>query len=121
LNSGDFIRISTNTKDPQFVYTYISNTKTENDLVSNPNPLTPVINLVVNNGEVIDVEDLQLYESVTINGTGVLNWQYNDAVKTFTSADYIITRDTTISSADFNAGGYSDVYKLYNAELTITL
>lgn len=119
LRSGDILRISAKTKDPQLVYNYISNTKTAEAIRTKVTTVVPTLFLTVNAGEVINVEDLGRYDKITILGDGILRWQDGDIVREYNSNDLIITRDTTMTQEDFEAGHYARVIKLYAANLTI--
>ena len=119
LRSGDILRISAKTKDPQLVYNYISNTKTAEAIRTKVTTVVPTLFLTVNAGEVINVEDLGRYDKITILGDGLLRWQDGDIVREYNSNDLIITRDTTMTQEDFEAGQYARVIKLYAANLTI--
>ena len=125
LQNGDFIRISTRTEDPQLVYTYISDTMTSDNLTEN-DTIDIILDLVVPVGNMIQVEDLYRYESVTIEGdseenTGELRWLDGDNEYIFHYDDLIVTREMTIEQDLYldNIREYNTITILEDASLEV--
>lgn len=102
FQNGDFGRISNQTVDPQKLFTYVSNTKTEADIVDN-GLVDTVIDLVINPGEEITIESPYRYRTINILGTstadtGILHWITADSVLDFDYRDLIVTRDTALTN-----------------------
>jgi hypothetical protein len=101
LRNGDILRVSSNVKDPQKVYTYVSNTYTTTVDIATVDATT---DLVVNAGQLITIENPYMYNSITIEGTtyadsGTLHWIDGNLLRTYTFRDLILTRDRNISEA----------------------
>lgn len=80
--------------------------------------------LVINPGEIINIENAYEYSSVRILGTsnvdtGILRWRDGDIVREYKYSDLLITRDTVMTQADYDAGNYSNVFVLDGYTLTI--
>ena len=118
LNSGDVLRFSSNVKDPQKLYAYVSDSTDGGRLDDNDNIVRVNNELIVLEGEVITVDNLSLYDTVIVRGNGVLNYVTDDGTLTFDSTHLILTRDTVLYRSEFNAGQWSDVV-LIGARLII--
>lgn len=99
LRNGDILRISNREIDPQKVYTYVSNTYREDQLIEN-DVINNISDLVVPAGQVVTIESPYRYNSITVQGTdynntGLLQWLDGDLMREFRFRDRIITRDTT--------------------------
>lgn len=100
--NGDIGRISNNEIDPQKLFTYLSNTRTVDEVVDN-SIIDTVLDLVVNPGEEITIESPYRYNSITILGTsyedsGILHWIQDDEVLDFMYKDLIVTRDMHLTN-----------------------
>lgn len=118
LKDGSILRISSRELDPQKSYIYVA----ENNYVINNKPIKvdKLLNLVVPDGRLVEIEDPYAYESITIQGDGLLRWITGKDIKTFTSKDLIVTRDMTIEKEVFNAAKYDNVFILEGANLTVS-
>lgn len=112
LLNGNIVRISSLPNDPQKSFTYICNTKTLSDLNIVNDTIELITDLVVNDGEIINIESAYNYDTITIIGTGILKWVDKESVREFTSSDLIVTRNTVMTQAEFDAGNYSNVFVL---------
>ncbi len=112
LLNGNIVRISSLPNDPQKSFTYICNTKTLSDLNIVNDTIELITDLVVNDGEIINIESAYNYDTITIIGTGILKWVDKESVREFTSSDLIVTRNTVMTQAEFDAGNYSNVLVL---------
>lgn len=109
MRNGDFIRISHYDLSISKGLLYPHDTLTsytDAEVTINKNLVVPV-------GSVITVPNLYIYDSVTIEGnydpvtqthnTGTLRWIDENKVRVFDYRDRIITRDTTVTSAEDRA------------------
>jgi len=112
LLNGNIVRISSLPNDPQKSFTYICNTKTSSDLNIVDDTIELNTDLVVNDGEIINIESAYSYDTITIIGTGILKWVDKNSVREFTSSDLIVTRNTVMTQTEFDAGNYSNVFVL---------
>ena len=117
--NGNIGRVSYKVTDPQRSYTYISNTKNADTITKIEGSDKDVTDLVVDDGKVINVADIQPYDSVTIKGTGILRWIRPQGIIEFTSADLIVTRSMSLTQKAFEEGRYQNVLILEPAELLI--
>ena len=99
LVDGGIIRVTSKEYNPQLSYVYKSSLSEDFEAIESQNP---VLNLVVRNNETIEIEDAYKFDSIRIEGTGKLIWSDTKLVRTFTSADLIITRDTTIRQSEID-------------------
>lgn len=122
MQNGEILRISSKIYDPQVVYKYVSNTLTVSNIVEN-HTVTDTFDLIVLPGEVVNIDDLSLYESITVNGdetnSGIIQYQKDDYVVTFNYRDLIITRNKTLTYAELAAKNYSRITEVFGAELTV--
>lgn len=117
--NGNVGRISYKTLDPQKSYTYISNTKNEDSIVKIEGSDKDVTDLVVDDGKVVNLEDLYPYESITIKGTGILRWFRPQGIIELTSADLIVTRDRTMTETEFADGRWQNFVVLEGVNFTV--
>lgn len=115
FRSGDIYRITSKEKDPQQILTYNTNLVANGDISVEDNTL----DLVVNDGEVIFTEDVYKYNSININGTGVLRWVRPQGITDITSSTYIVTKNTNILESDFKKSKYDTVLILDGVNLKI--
>lgn len=99
LTDGGIIRITTKEYNPQLSYVYKSSLSTD---YTNIDQYEQVHVLVVRNNETIEIEDAYKYDKITIEGNGKLVWADKDEVREYTSADLIITRNTTIKQSEID-------------------
>jgi len=97
LLNGDILRLTSRVQDPQVVYTYVSNTRTMEELLGD-SLINIITDLVVPQNEVITVNDIYRYETIVIEGTddtntGKLVWIHDDELIEFKWNDLIVTRD----------------------------
>ncbi len=100
LLNGDILRISTRVIDPQLVQTYVSDTYDGANLHTN-DMIDIVKDLVVRVGEVVTLETLYKFDSITIEGdsdnnTGTLVLLDGNSVTEFKWNDLIVIGDKTI-------------------------
>ena len=117
--NGNIGRVSYKTLDPQKSYTYISNTKNEDTITRIEGSDKDVTDLVVDDGKVVNLEDLNKYDSITIKGTGLIRWFRPQGIVELTSADLIVTRDRTMTELEFENGRYQNVLVLTGVEFII--
>jgi len=120
LNSGDLLRISTRSEDPQKVYTYISDTIAASNVLDSA-VIDTIVDLIVKPGETITIESPYRYNSITIQGTsladtGTLEWLDGNTSRLFHYNDLIVTRSTTVTGG---TSSYNSVTILDGAILTI--
>lgn len=125
MRNGDFIRISHYdlSVSKGLIYPHDS-LPTYNDA-----EITINKNLVVPIGTVITVPNLYVYDSVTIEGnydpvtqehnTGILRWIDINKVRTFDYRDRIVTRDTTVTSAEDRATPKERLFVLEGVNYTV--
>jgi hypothetical protein len=114
MRNGDFLRISANIKDPQYIYRYVSNTSTAEEVKDLNYIVEESKDLVVAANTVANIESPYIYDSILIKGTGlddtgIIRWLDDDIVREFNYTDLIITRDTTMTQAEYDAGNWSNV------------
>lgn len=124
LQNGDMLRISTRAHDPQKVYTYVSNTYKENEVIDNT-IIDIVTDLIVDKCKVVTIESPYRFETVKIEGTsytdtGILIWKDGDTVHEFRYRDLLITRptDQTINLYE-GSTEWDSITILEDASLTI--
>lgn len=117
--NGNIGRVSYKTLDPQKSYTYISNTKNEDSIVKIEGSDKDVTDLVVDNGKVVNLEDLYPYDSITIKGTGILRWFRPQGIVELTSADLIVTRNKKMRESEFQNGRYRNLLVLEGVEFMV--
>lgn len=118
LKDGSILRISSREVDPQKAYIYIAADNYKID--ETPNISTSTDKLVVPDGKLVDIEDAYRYESITIEGDGLLRWIGSTGIRLFTSKDLIITRKTTVDRDSFNKTKYDNIFILDGAELIVS-
>lgn len=124
LNSGDALRISARVKDPQYVYNYISNTKTADQIGEHVGETEVIRNLVVEPGTIVNIERAQEYTSIRVLGTsdsdtGILRVQVEDTVEEYKWNDLLVTRDLTMTQAEYDMVPWRTVTILPGVMLTI--
>jgi len=103
LRSGDLLRMSNRTLDPQLVYTYVSNTYSESDLVNN-DTIDRIVSLVVPVGETVNIDNPYKYGTIDIEGTsdtntGILIWtDEENNTQEYKWNDLLVPNNRTISS-----------------------
>ena len=117
--NGSIGRVSYKVNDPQKSYTYISNTKNADTITKIEGSDKVITDLVVDDGKVINVAELQSYDTVTIKGTGIIRWIRPQGIIELTSADLIVTRSTTMTQKAIEDGRYQNILVLEPAELLI--
>lgn len=117
--SGDIRRITSKTLDPQQVFTYFSDTTTYSDKPELDDVITDTNDLVVNDGEVVNIEDIYKYTSITINGSGIVYWYRPQGITKLDSKTLIIFRSTTMTQQEFANLGYESVLILDGSILKI--
>lgn len=117
--NGNIGRVSYKTLDPQKSYTYISNTKNEDTIVKIEGSDKDVTDLVVDDGKIVNLEDLYPYDTITIKGTGLIRWFRPQGIVELTSADLIVTRDKTMTELEFENGRYRNVLVLEGVDFTV--
>lgn len=96
LRNGDILRITNRELDPQKMFTYVSNTVKDENLVDN-DIIDVVTDLVVPAGKLVTIESPYRYNTITIKGTtyedsGILHWMDGDTVRVFKFRDLLVTR-----------------------------
>ena len=119
FNNGNILRVSRILQDPQKVMTYIANTLIDSEVVDITDTVNVNTNLVVNSGENITVFNPYNYDSINISGTGTLTWDDNGTIRVFTSDILVVTRDTSMTQAEYDAGGWSEVFILTDVRFVI--
>lgn len=120
FNNGNILRISSKVLDPQSTYTYISNTKSEELIEGIDTSINEIRDLVVEDGKVINVEDLYKYRSVTIHGSGIVKWYRPQGITELTSKTLVITRNTNLSQTEIANSKYDSILILDGIDVTIT-
>jgi hypothetical protein len=125
LQNGSILRLSSNELDPQNVYKYVANDELDIDIIE-PTVSTKAVNdLLVPSNTIVTIESPYVYDTISIGGTGMddtgtLRWQDDDIVREFHYDDLIITRDTLMSQAEYDAGNWSNVTVLDGVTFIIT-
>lgn len=117
--NGNIGRVSYKVNDPQKSYTYISNTKNADTITKIEGSDKVITDLVVDDGKVINIADPYQYESITIKGTGILRWIRPQGIIELTSADLIITKDTTMTQQAIEDGRYQNILVLTNRDFLV--
>lgn len=115
--NGDIKRITSKKIDPQQTYTYYSDTHTAQADIEDSNVESK--DLVVQDGQIVNIEDIYKYESVTINGTGILRWFRPQGITELDNKTLVIFKDTTFDQQDFYNRKYKKVLILDGTRLTI--
>ena len=118
--NGNIVRITSNVNDPQQQHIYYSDTFTFSDQPDIDITEGETKNLVVRDGEVKNITDIYKYDSITIQGTGILKWYRPQGTIDLDSKTLILYRDKTWSQQDFRAFEYRQVLVLDGSRLNIT-
>jgi len=118
LNNGDILRFSSLSKDPQKVYSYISNTMDGGRVDDNNNVVRNTNELIVHTDENVTEDYLKQYDIVRVEGDGILKLVKDGETMIFDSSYLILTRDTVMYRDEYEAGNWSNVV-LLDANLVI--
>lgn len=127
LRSGEYLRFSAKVRDAQVMYKYISNSMSLGELDENTTVLNDPKHLFVSAGEVINIESLGDFDSITIDGdslesTGILYYQSptSDNIEEYNYTDLIITKDRTITETEFTTNNWDNITILFGSTLTVS-
>lgn len=109
LLNGNIMRISSKINDPQNVYTYLSDTMDIEDIDESTDLSGYVTDLVVNGDRILTIEDPYMYETITIEEGSTLRWNDHGNIREFGHKDLIVTRDTVVSRASYEAMEWQSV------------
>lgn len=119
LRNGDVLRYTNLLQDPQKLYTYVSDSMTidsiddNNTLIYNPNTLT------IKTGEILNIPKPCKYDSITLED-GAYVTLGDDLSTTYSNKTLILTRDTVMTTTEFEAKGYTDIFNAcQNTKLVI--
>lgn len=118
--NGDIERVTSMAKDPQYTYTYFSDTRTYSDKPNVLEPETDNRDLLVNDGEAISIENIYYYNRIRIRGTGKLFWRRTQGITILDSKTLIVNKDMEISQQAIDQQMYKSVLILGDARLTVT-
>lgn len=120
LLSGDIVRVSSKTKDPQSVLVYRSNTRSPEEIPDIQDISKESTELIVADGETVAIEDIYKYTTIDIQGSGVVKWYRPQGVTILTSKTYICKQDETNTADKFNTKEYDSVLILDGNQLVLT-
>lgn len=107
--NGDIQRTTSKILDPQQVYTYFSDTTTFSDKDEIEDVTTEDFNLVVNDGEILNIEDIYKYKSIEINGNGIVYWYRPQGITRLDSKTLIVFENMTLTQQEFADMGYESI------------
>lgn len=110
MNNGDVIRYSSTDDPAQKVYTYISDSKKEEELDDDGNIIRDGNHLVVKSPTTVTKFDLCRYDSVVIEPGGTLIITGGEEDEICYSDTLVVTRDMVLDVAvEYNPKGYSNI------------
>lgn len=117
--NGDIRRITSKILDPQQVYTYFSDTTTYSDKDDIEDTDTETTQLVVNDGEVLNIEDIYKYTSIEINGSGLIYWYRPQGITRLDSKTLVLFQKTSMTQQEFAELRYESILVLDGAVIEI--
>lgn len=119
LKNGDIIRFSSLGSDPQKLYAYIADSMLLGNVDDNDNISYTPNELIVRKDEVVTKEFIGNYDIVRVEDNGILHIVTNKYRETFTSEWMILTRDTVMTSSEYQALGYSGIFQYGDIDVII--
>lgn len=120
LKSGDIIRVTAMLKDPQKVLVYRSNSRQHIDIPNFDTVEKESGDLIVTDGEIVNIEDIYKFKNIDIQGSGIVKWFRPQGVTILTSKTYVCNKDNQFNSTTFNGRKYDSVLILDGNQLKIT-
>lgn len=120
LVNGNIKRISSKVQDPQSSRTYISNTLLDTQIKDLNEPEKESSELVVDDGEVVNIEDIYKYTTITIKGSGLIKWFRPQGITTLDSKTLIVNSKTITTEEKLAAAKYESILVLQGSSLTIS-
>lgn len=117
-NNGNIERISSKEKDPQKSVIYIANTQPPGSTDVDGN-IEESDELIVEDGETVNIENIYKYRTITIKGTGILRWFRPQGIVDLDANCLILNRDRVIEDDELAAGKYSSILILGKSEIVI--
>lgn len=118
--NGDIIRLTAKTTDEQSVLIYNANSNPDDEIPDFDDIDKETLELVVQNGEVVNIEDIYKYTKIDIRGSGILKWYRPQGITELTSKDLIVLKNTKVTQASLNAKGYRSILVLDGVDFQIT-
>ena len=116
--NGNVERISNREKDPQKAVIYVANTQPA-DSVDVDGEIIESDTLIVEDGEIVNIEDIYKYKKYDIRGTGILRWVRPQGITDLDSKCLIITQNKVASHTIFGPDDYQSILVLDNTEVII--
>ena len=119
FNIGDIYRFTAKATDPQSTLIYNSNTNVPENIPDFNDIDKENITLEVNDGEVVTIEDIYKYSTITINGTGLVKWYRPQGITVLNSKTLIINRDTVMAQSTLATRKFEQILVLDGCEFRI--
>ena len=119
FNIGDIYRFTAKVTDPQSMLIYNSNTNIPENIPDFNDIDKENITLEVNDGEVITIEDIYKYSTITINGTGLVKWYRPQGITVLNSKTLIVNKDTIMAQATLATRKFEQILVLDGCEFRI--
>lgn len=109
LKNGDVLRYSSLLQDPQKLYKYVSDSMSLESIDDNNSVIYDPTTLFIKSGDILNIPSPYKYDSIVVDEGGFVT--LGDDINTlYGSRTLILTRDTIMSSVEFEAKGYTDIY-----------
>lgn len=124
LLNGDILRMTALPSDSQYVYSYVGDSITKEQMIEHIGTVEEPNELIVSEGETLTIENLEYYTKVTILGTSDVNTgrivrEFDGKTETYNWKYLIITRDTVMDRTSYEALAPEQVVIIGNVNFTI--
>ena len=116
--NGNVERISNKEQDPQKSVIFVANTHPAGSVDVDGN-IQESDKLVVEDGEIVNIEDIYKYRTITIKGTGILRWYRKQGITDIDSKCLIINKDVILEDTDLTNKQYQSILILDKRDITI--
>ena len=116
--NGNVERISNKEQDPQKSVIFVANTHPAGSVDVDGN-IQESDELVVEDGEIVNIEDIYKYRTITIKGTGILRWYRKQGITDIDSKCLIINKDVILEDTDLTNKQYQSILILDKRDIII--
>lgn len=106
LLNGDVLRFTSLTRDPQKLYSYITNTMSVDDMDDNDSISVDPNVLIAKPGEVLTTDEIARYDVVRSDEDGIINYVTTAGTMVIDKHTLVVTRDLVMERSIYNALGY---------------